>query len=123
MRSQDDVVFVRTQERLQWRRWLAFASAQCRTARWWHGRSTFVNVTLADVDAVSGFAITLYMPPPQLGVQFTVATPFSSVTAKALDSAHVGLSAGAVKSTRTDGAGRPSGWNTVARIVVPFADA
>ena len=66
-----------------------------------------MNDTLADDVAVSGRAVTLYVPPAQPGVQLTVATPLELVIANALESVHVAPVDGAAKSTRTDGAGLP----------------
>lgn len=82
-----------------------------------------MNDTLAVDDAVNGRAVTLYVPMTQFDVQFTVATPAASVTANGFDSVHEAPEPGAVKSTRTPGAGAPCSSKTVARIADPLAVA
>lgn len=96
--------------------------------QWWtdrrrHGPATLVNETFANDEAASGRAVTLYVPPRQLGVQFTLAMPFTSVIANGLESAHEAPLVGAVKSTRTPGAGRLVSSSTFVLIVEPLLEA
>ena len=80
-----------------------------------------MNETFANDDAVNGRAITLYVPPRQLGEQVTLATPLVSVIANEFESVHEAPVAGVVKSTRTLGAGVPFELKTVARSVEAVA--
>ncbi len=81
------------------------------------------NATLAVDVAVSGVAVTAYVPGMQFDVQLTLATPLLSVIANGLDSVHDAPKEGAVKSTRTPGAVLPESSDTVARIVEPVTAA
>ena len=59
----------------------------------------------------------------QFDVQLTFAVPLASVIANGEDKTQVAPDDGAVKSTRTLGAGRPAESRTVTWIAEPFAVA
>ena len=82
-----------------------------------------VNDTF-DVEAAAiGCAVTLYVPATQFDVQLTFARPLVSVIANGDESEHVAPVDGALKSTRTLGAGLPAESRTVTWIVEPLAVA
>src|SRR5207247_415293 len=88
---------------------------QWRTERRRHGPATLVIETFAKDEAVSGRAVTLYVPAAQLGMQVTLAAPFVSVIADAFESTHDAPLPGTLNSTRTLAAGRALVSNTIAR--------